>query len=257
MKKIFLLFATVCTFFACDPVSEDISNGGHITADELKAMSTVTVDVAPDGKNGNVVSCTTSAPVNAKWSLGGKEFYANSAWKKMKVGEHTVTLTGLCPDGTVVTADFPVKCEVITQALEKIYLYGDPAKGQEPFVLESEDAGGGRFSDNEGKYLPYLSDDVYWGKKTLIFDIIETTDGPFIWAEPKGSGPVGCTVRVMNGWWSATYKDDVPLSVGLWELPLTEEIAKDCAKGNGGAAKDLDLLMTRGSVKIRSVYYEE
>jgi hypothetical protein len=105
--------------------------------------------------------------------------------------------------------------------------------------------------------LPYLSDDVYWGKKTLIFDIIETTDGPFIWAEPKGSGPVGCTVRVMNGWWSATYKDDVPLSVGLWELPLTEEIAKDCAKGNGGAAKDLDLLMTRGSVKIRSVYYEE
>ena len=48
MKKIFLLFAAVGVFFACDPVHEKIDNGGHITVDELKAMSTVIVDkVAP------------------------------------------------------------------------------------------------------------------------------------------------------------------------------------------------------------------
>ena len=45
MKKIlFLLLVAVCVIVACNPVHEDISNGGHITADELKAMSTVTVD---------------------------------------------------------------------------------------------------------------------------------------------------------------------------------------------------------------------
>ena len=77
MKKILLLFAAVCAFAACDPVSEDIGNGGHITADELKAMSTVTVDKAASGKNGNVITCSTSAPVNAKWDIGGKEFVGN------------------------------------------------------------------------------------------------------------------------------------------------------------------------------------
>ena len=61
MKKIFLFFAAVCMLVACDPVSEDISNAGHITLDELKAKTTVTVDKAASGQNGNVISCTTSA----------------------------------------------------------------------------------------------------------------------------------------------------------------------------------------------------
>ena len=72
MKKIFLIFAAVCAFAACDPVSEDISNGGHITVDELKAKTTVSVDKAADGQNGNVITCSTSAPVNAKWNIGGR-----------------------------------------------------------------------------------------------------------------------------------------------------------------------------------------
>ena len=61
MKKILLLFAAVCAFAACDPVSEDIGNGGHITADELKAMSTVTVDKAASGKNGNMSQMQTGS----------------------------------------------------------------------------------------------------------------------------------------------------------------------------------------------------
>ena len=246
MKKIFLLFAAVSTFFACDPVSEDISNGGHITADELKAMSTVTVDVAPDGKNGNVVSCTTSAPVSAKWSVGGKEFFANSAWKKMKLGDHVITLTGLCADGTVVTADFPVTCQVITQELQRTYIYGDPAKPEQiPFSPAAWDAAEMRFSDNEGKHLRYLTDDEYWGCKTLVFDITNATDD--------------CAGRIMNGWWSARYDDekDVKFTNGLWELQLTEASAKDCARGNGGGGKDLDLMITSGSCTINAVYYEE
>ena len=111
-----------------------------------------------------------------------------------------------------------------------------------------------RFSDNEGKFtdingnegfLPYLSDEVYWGFKTLIFDISDATPD--------------CAGRIMNGWWSARYDDDkdVQFTNGLWELQLTEAIAKDCARGNGGDGKDLDLMITSGSCQINAIYYEE
>jgi hypothetical protein len=375
MKKIFLLFASVCALAACDPVHEDFDNGGHITADELKAMTTVTVDkveqiggqqtftaakgesvvllenvdvtdcngvviyfaekvdknwevsylpdgsfekipggtseywcgfddkavngklnqivlkrtedtednsvtvkaiykrygpkVAPgkEGEFGNVITCHTSAPVNAKWDIGGKEFIGNYATKKMKVNwnedgdfvstDYVVTLTALCPDGTVVTVDYPVECEKVSNPLVKNYVYGDPNRPdeekaedpQEPFVLGSGNAAGGRFSDGEGQHFKYLSDEVYFGKKTLIFDIIDAQPGPDIWG-----GPTGLTVRVMNGWWSNTYYEG-PISAGLWEFPITDVVASDCAQGGDG--KDLDLLMRAGSVTIRSVYYEE
>lgn len=265
MKKILFLFVALCAFIACDPVSEDIKNGGHITAEELKKLSTVEVDKDASGKFGNVITCSTSAPVNAKWNIGGKEMYGNYAWKKMKVGEYDVVVTGLCADGTVVEATFPVKCEVITNQLERYYIYGVPEKdnpnhhmiGVEgaPFKPGAWDAAAMRFSDNEGKFtdingkegcfLPYLSDDVYWGFKTLIFDISDATDD--------------CAGRIMNGWWSARYDgdQDVKFTNGLWELQLTEAIAKDCARGNGGSGKDLDLMVTSGSCQVNAIYYEE
>ena len=49
MKKIILLFVAICAYVACDPTQEDFSNGGHITLDELKAKTTVTVDKAASG----------------------------------------------------------------------------------------------------------------------------------------------------------------------------------------------------------------
>ena len=251
MKKIlFLLVAAVCGFAACDPVHEDISNAGHISVDELKAKTSVTVDKAPSGQNGNVIICSTAAPVNAKWNIGDKEYLGNSATRKMKLGEHTVVMTAICPDGTELTTSYSVSCQEITDPLQKIYIYGDPAKGQEPAILGPGDAAAGRFSDGEGKYFPFLSDDVYLGKKTLIFDIIDAQEGKFIWGDD-----FGCTVRVMSGWWDGPFADNVPLSVGLWELPITDEIAEVCAKGK--TAHDLDLMMTRGQVTIKSVYYEE
>ena len=254
MKKIILLFFAAFAIIACDPTHEDISNGGHITVDELRANSSVTVDKAPSGQNGNVITCTTSAPVNAKWTLGGKDLLGNYAWKKMKVGEHTVTLTALCADGTVLTTDYPVSCQEITDPLQKYYIYGEDPTAQPPFKPGAWDAAAMRFSDNEGKFtdingnegfLPYLSDEVYWGFKTLIFDISDAT--PY------------CAGRIMNGWWSARYDDekDVQFTNGLWELQLTEKIAKDCARGNGGDGKDLDLMITSGSCQINAIYYEE
>ena len=254
MKKIFLLFAAVGLLFACDPTHEDISNGGHITVDDLKAKSSVTVDKAGSGQNGNVITCTTSAPVNAKWLIGDKELLGNYAKKKMKIGEHKVVLTALCADGTLLTTDYTINCQEITDPLQKFYIYGEDPAAQPPFKPAAWNAACMRFSDNEGKFvdingnegfLPYLSDDVYWGFKTLIFDISEAT--------------ADCAGRIMNGWWSARYDDekDVQFTNGLWELQLTEAIAKDCARGNGGSGKDLDIMITSGSCQINAVYYEE
>ena len=283
MKKIFLFFAAVGMLFACDATHEDISNGGNITVEELKAKSKVDVDLiqwstlskevqdsllkinpnlsAEQLSNltyGNVVTCTTSAPVNAKWTVGGKDLLGNYAWKKMKVGQHTVTLTALCADGTKLTAEFPITCDAITNPLQKYYIYGEDSAKEPPFKPAAWEAACMRFSDNEGKFvdingnegfLPYLSDDVYWGFKTLIFDITECTED--------------ANVKIMTGWWSPVFFEDYNLrealggESGLWELPITEDIAKACARGNGGDGRDLDLMFKSGGCQINAVYYEE
>ena len=243
MKKILLLFVAVCAFAACDSVHEDVGNGGHITADELKAKTSVTVDKDQSGQNGNVVTCSTSAPVNAKWSIGGKEFIGNYAWKKMKLGEHVIVLTAICPDGTELKAEYPVTCSVITDPLQKFYIYGDPAKAGEepPFKPGAWDAAAMRFSSTEGAHLPTISDDSYFGLKTLIFDVSDVTPD--------------FDLKVMNGWWSNTYYDHVKWTSGLNELQITETMAKECAKG--GEGRDLDLMLYSGSMTLNSVYYEE
>ena len=183
--------------------------------------------------------------VTSKWNIGGKEFVGNYATKKMKLGEYTVVMTAVCPDGTELSADFPVSCQEITDPLQKFYIYGEDPVAQPPFQPGAWDAAAMRISDSEGKHLPYLSDDVYWGFKTLIFDISD--------ASPD------CAGRIMNGWWSARYDDntDVHWTNGLWELQLTEQIAKDCARGNGGEGRDLDLMVTSDSMTVNSIYYEE
>ena len=244
MKKIlYLLVAAICVFAACDPVHEDIGNGGHITLDELKAKTTVVVDKAANGKNGNVITCQTLAPVNAKWSLGGKDYYNNYAWKKMKLGNHQVVLTAICPDGTVLKTEYPVSCEEITDPLTKYYIYGDPAKAAEepPFSPGAWDAAAMRFSSTEGAHLPTIPDDVYYGLKTLIFDVSDVS--------------ADFDLKVMNGWWSNTYYDHVKWVSGTNELQITETMAKECAKG--GEGRDLDLMLYSGSMTLKSVYYEE
>ena len=242
MKKIlFLLVAAVCGFAACDPTHEDKGNGGHITVDELKAKTTVTVDKASSGQNGNVISCSTSAPVNAKWNIGGKDFVGNYAKRKMKLGEHTVILSALCPDGTLLTAEYPVSCQEVTDPLQKIYIYGGDPAAEPPFQPAAWDAAAMRFSSTEGAHLPTIPDDVYFGLKTLIFDVSDVTED--------------FDLKVMNGWWSNTYYDHVKWVSGLNELQITETLAKECAKG--GEGRDLDLMLYSGSMTLNSVYYEE
>ena len=242
MKKIFLVFAAVCALVACDPVHEDIGNSGHITADQLKSMFSITVDKAASGKNGNVITCNTSAPVNAKWDIGGKEFIGNYAWKKMKLGRHKVVLTALCPDGTVLIDSTIIDCQEITDPLQKFYIYGDPENPDHvPFKPGAWDAAAMRFSSTEGAHLPTIPDDVYYGLKTLIFDVSDVTPD--------------FDLKVMNGWWSNTYYDHVKWTSGLNELQITETMAKECAKG--GEGRDLDLMLYSGSMTLNSVYYEE
>ena len=243
MKKIFLVFVAVCALVGCDPTHEDISNAGHISVDELKAKTTVTVDKAPNGQNGNVITCKTSAPVNAKWNIGGREFLGNYAWKKMKLGDFTVVLTALCADGTELTAEFPVSCQEITDPLQKYYIYGDVASfpEQTPFQPGAWDAAAMRFSSTEGAHLPTIPDDVYFGLKTLLFDVSDVTED--------------FDLKVMNGWWSNTYYDHVVWTDGLNELQITETMANECAKG--GEGRDLDLMLYSGSMTLNAVYYEE
>ena len=242
MKKILLLLVVaVCAFAACDPTHEDKGNGGHITVDELKAKTTVTVDKAASGQNGNVISCQTSAPVNAKWNIGGKDFVGNYAKRKMKLGDHTVILSALCPDGTLLTAEYPVSCQEVTDPLQKIYIYGGDPAAEPPFQPAAWDAAAMRFSSTEGAHLPTIPDDVYFGLKTLIFDVSDVTED--------------FDLKVMNGWWSNTYYDHVKWVSGLNELQITETLAKECAKG--GEGRDLDLMLYSGSMTLNSVYYEE
>ncbi len=241
MKKIFLLFVAVCAYVACDPVHEDIGNDGHISLDELLAKTSVTVDKAPSGLNGNVITCTTSAPVNAVWNIGGKNFIGNYAWKKMKLGSHSVVLTAICADGTELTKEFPIECQEITNALTKYYIYGEDPAAEPPFQPGAWDAAAMRFSSTEGAHLPTISDDVYFGLKTLIFDVSDVT--------------ADFDLKVMNGWWSNTYYDHVKWQNGLNELQITETLAKECAKG--GEGRDLDLMLYSGSMTLNSVYYEE
>ena len=243
MKKIFLMLVAICAFAACDPIHEDISNAGHISLEELKAKTTVTVDKAASGLNGNVITCQTSAPVNAKWDFAGKELIGNYAWKKMKLGTHTITMTALCADGTLLTTDFQIQCQEITDPLVKYYIYPRPGFESEdlPFQPGAWDAAAMRFSSTEGAHLPTIPDDVYFGLKTLIFDVSDVSDD--------------FDLKVMNGWWSNTYYDHVKWQSGLNELPITETLANECAKG--GEGRDLDLMLYSGSMTLNSVYYEE
>ena len=235
-----MLFA-ICAFAACDPTQEKIGNGGHISLEELKAKTVVTVDKAASGLNGNVITCSTSAQVNAKWNIGGKDFVSNYATKKMKLGDQVVTLTAICADGTELTAEYPISCQEITDPLQKFYIYGGDPVAEPPFKPGAWDAAAMRFSSTEGAHLPTISDDVYFGLKTLIFDVSDVTED--------------FDLKVMNGWWSNTYYDHVKWVSGLNELQITETLAKECAKG--GEGRDLDLMLYSGSMTLNSVYYEE
>ena len=124
---------------------------------------------------------------------------------------------------------------------KKIWIYGGKPEMEPPFSPGAWDAAAMRFSSTEGAHFPTIPDNVYFGLKTLILDVSNASDD--------------CDMKVMNGWWSNTYYDHVKIVSGLNEIKITEEMARECAKG--GEGKDLDLMLYSGTMTLNSVYYEE
>lgn len=156
------------------------------------------------------------------------------------VSAGTTTITVCTPDGSV-SADIKVTVEALpepddTTKYHKVYVYGEDSDLEPPFSPSAWDDAAMRFSNLYGKNFRYLTDDEYFGLKTLIIDVSDATDD--------------CTMRVMNGWWAPVYADNVPVTNGQMKIQITEEMANDCAK-------DLVLMLVGGSCTINSVYYEQ
>ena len=126
-------------------------------------------------------------------------------------------------------------------SLSRYWIYGENPVTQPPFRPGAWDAAAMRFNDTEGAHLPTIPDDVYFGLKTLIFDVSDVSED--------------FDLKIMNGWWSNTYYDHVKWVDGLNELPITDTMGMECAKG--GEGRDLDLMLYSGTMTIKSVFYEE
>ena len=193
------------------------------------------ITVAPKEKEmaiGDTITLKkTIEPIEAKDTL---------QWFSDNIGVATVTdkgfVTAVGAGSAVITVStldgsiFDV-CKVTVKKEEikyhKVFVYGEYSELEPPFSPRAEDAAAMRFS--------------YFGLKTLIVDVSDATDD--------------CTMKVMNGWWSATYADNVPVTNGQLKIQITEKMANDCAKGGDG--RDLNLMLTKGSCTINSVYYME
>jgi hypothetical protein len=123
----------------------------------------------------------------------------------------------------------------------KVWVYGEDSTKEAPFSPGIWNSAVMRFSNAEGDHFRWLTDDEYFDLTKLIIDVSDASDD--------------CTLRVMNGWWSAIYLDNVPVTNGQLDIQITEDMARDCARGNGGGSKDLVLMLLTGSCTINSVYY--
>lgn len=108
MKKImiFSLLVAVISLIACDPIEDRDKMTGSITADQIQA--TVKVEQV-NGKNVNKVTFECTSPINCQWTNGVLTKAGISGEMLMFVtGDQTITLTGICGDGSVIKKDFPV-----------------------------------------------------------------------------------------------------------------------------------------------------
>jgi len=190
---------------------------------------------------GNVVVLegTTNCVVSV---YATKEGYQNSDIAKANVGLNIGKKGDLNNDGQVTISDaVGVVNMILNPEPVKHYLYGEDPNFEPPFQPGAWDAMAMRFSYIDGERFPTIPDDVYFNLKTLIFDVSDVSED--------------FSLRVMNGWWSNTYYDNVKWVNGLNRIQITETMAQECAQG--GQGKDLTLMLRSGTCTINGVYYEE
>ena len=159
------------------------------------------------------------------------------------VSTGTTIITVCTPDGSVsATCELTVEAlpEVVPQYY-KVYVYGEDPSCERPFSPVAWDTAALHFSNVYGEHFRWLTDDEYYGLKTLIFDVSDVSSD--------------FEMRIMNGWWSTTYYDNVKWQSGLNKVQITEKMAEECARGGDG--RDLVLMLTSGSCTLNAVYYEE
>lgn len=159
------------------------------------------------------------------------------------VSAGTTIITVCTPDGSVsATCELTVEAlpEVVPQYY-KVYVYGEDPSCERPFSPVAWDTAALRFSNVDGDHFRWLTDDEFYGLKTLIFDVSDVSSD--------------FEMRIMNGWWSNTYYDNVKWQSGLNKVQITEKMAEECARGGDG--RDLVLMLTSGSCTLNGVYYEE
>ena len=237
-------------FFSCSgltsvTITNSVTYIGDRAFEYCSGLTSVTVEAkTPIDVSENVFSnranATLYVPVGCKAAYEAADY-----WKEFKEIRELEPVYATWTDSNGMEWSFTVcgtEAKDIKPACQKVYIYGADPVQEPPFQPGSWDAAAMRFSSYEGRYLPTLSDEVYWGLKTLIFDVSDVSPD--------------FDLKVMNGWWSNTYYDHVVWEDGLNELQITQTMAADCARGYGGGGKDLNLMLTEGSVTINAVYYE-
>lgn len=177
MKKIILSIMALALLVACDPMqSEKDFDAPILTAEQLKQYCSVTVD-QENGKNVNHAVVRCSAPVNVMWTNNVEVVKANDAQFTMLVtGNHTLTCKACNGDGSVVSVEFPITVNELSDRYPVLpqwgYLYGD---GEKDWTWDTESFPGQWFAGavwgNMG-YLPGSGDSfvqggngVWWGAK--------------------------------------------------------------------------------------------
>ena len=206
-----------------------------LTSVTVESKTPITISDNTFSNRGNA---TLYVPAGSKAAYQAADY-----WKEFKEIRELEPVYATWTDSNGMEWSFTVcgtEAKDIKPACQKIYIYGADPVQEPPFQPGTRDAAAMRFSSTEGAHLPTIPDDVYFGLKTLIFDISDAD---------------GVDMKVMNGWWSNTYYDHVVWVTGLNELQITEDMAKECAKG--GEGRDLDLMLYGGTMTLNSVYYEE
>lgn len=107
---------------ACSPREDSKEMTGGITADEV--VATVRAEIGENGKTVNRVILDCASPILCKWTNGVETAVGSHAELKMfALGEQTITLTGMCGDGSLITRDYTVNIEEMKYEIEPQYGY--------------------------------------------------------------------------------------------------------------------------------------